>query len=50
MTESEKCAHPPCVCLVPANGKFGKYCSEHCQEAKDEVIEVTCDCKHPACR
>ena len=30
----EQCAHPACSCLVAAKGEFGKYCSEHCQEAR----------------
>ena len=29
-------------------GAYGKYCSEHCQEAKD-VAEIRCDCKHSPC-
>ena len=43
-----KCAHPSCKCIVPDKAPFGKYCSEHCQEAKD-MTELKCDCKHPAC-
>jgi len=35
--------------MVPdEGGKYGKYCSEHCREAKD-AAEIHCDCKHPAC-
>jgi len=46
---TEKCAHPGCKCSVPSEGgKYGKYCSEHCREAKD-TAEIRCDCKHPAC-
>jgi len=48
MADVEKCAHPACQCRVAANGTFGKYCSEHCQEAAD-LTEVKCDCKHPEC-
>ena len=47
--DTNKCAHPACNCTVPKNGPFGKYCSEHCKEARD-IIELRCDCKHPACR
>ena len=49
MAPSEKCAHESCVCLVPENGEFGKYCSAHCREAKD-LTELRCDCGHDACR
>ena len=46
---TEKCAHPACKCVVPSEGgQYGKYCSEHCREAKD-TAEIRCDCKHPAC-
>ena len=47
--DTNKCAHPACNCTVPKNGPFGKYCSEHCKEARD-IIELHCDCKHPGCR
>ena len=46
--DTNKCAHPACNCTVPKNGQFGKYCSEHCKEARDR-IELYCDCKHPGC-
>jgi len=49
MTESTKCAHPACNCLVEKNAEFGKYCSEHCKEAGD-YTELRCDCQHPPCR
>lgn len=49
MADSEKCAHPSCQCMVTKGGQYGKYCSEHCQEAK-KVTELRCDCKHAACR
>jgi hypothetical protein len=45
----EKCAHPACKCLVAPGAEFGKYCSEHCKEAKD-MTELRCDCKHPMCK
>jgi len=44
-----KCAHPVCECIVPPNGPHGKYCSDHCKQAKDK-IELRCDCQHPQCR
>ena len=46
--DTNKCAHPACVCLVPKGGQFGKYCSERCKEAGD-ITELHCDCKHPGC-
>jgi len=50
MIEAIKCAHPGCACMVPKDGSpYGKYCSEHCREAGDEIVEVHCDCKHLAC-
>ncbi len=49
MTAIEKCAHPACRCIVPKNGAYGKYCTEHCKEAADET-ELRCDCQHLACR
>jgi hypothetical protein len=49
MADSNKCAHPSCTCIVGKGSQFGKYCSEHCKEAKDQ-IELHCDCKHPGCR
>jgi hypothetical protein len=49
MPGTKKCAHPACKCEVRDDGEFGKYCSEHCREAGDDVLEVICDCKHPGC-
>jgi hypothetical protein len=48
MPQMDKCAHPTCKCLVSKDGPYGKYCSEHCQEAED-LLEIRCDCKHPEC-
>jgi hypothetical protein len=48
--DSAKCAHPPCKCLVSKDSKYGKYCSEHCKETSDDIVELRCDCPHPACR
>jgi hypothetical protein len=45
-----KCAHPQCSCKVKNGSAFGKYCSEHCMLAGDEVTEVFCECHHPGCR
>ena len=49
MADTEKCAHPSCQCMVSKGGEYGKYCSEHCKEAKT-VTELRCDCQHPGCR
>ena len=48
MSDTNKCAHPMCKCTVSKDGKYGAYCSDHCQEAKS-LTEVKCDCKHPEC-
>jgi hypothetical protein len=48
MADTHTCAHPACKCIVTKDSAYGKYCSEHCQEAKD-VSEIRCDCKHPPC-
>lgn len=49
MTDSIKCAHPACKCLVSKGSEYGKYCSEHCKEAAD-TIELRCYCQHSTCR
>ena len=49
MPQPQQCAHPGCSCIVVPNGEFGKYCSEHCKEAKG-LTELRCGCNHPACR
>ena len=49
MADTNKCAHPGCKCTVSGSGPYGKYCSEHCREAGDDIVEVLCDCKHPGC-
>ena len=49
MAETATCAHPGCKCQVRPGGPYGKYCSEHCQHAKD-ITELRCDCKHAECR
>ena len=46
MTETKKCAHPACNCVVADKSK---YCSEKCEDAK-KMIELACQCDHPACR
>lgn len=48
MTDS-LCAHPGCECHVPKGGSFGKYCSEHCKEARG-ITELRCQCPHDDCR
>ena len=48
MDTMEKCAHESCVCMVGKDGEFGKYCSAHCQDAKD-LAEIRCECGHAGC-
>ena len=48
MSQPQQCAHPGCSCTVAPNGEFGKYCSEHCKEAKG-MTELRCGCRHPGC-
>jgi hypothetical protein len=45
-----KCAHPQCNCRVEPNGLYGKYCSEHCRQAGDDVTEIFCECHHAGCK
>lgn len=40
-----KCAHIPCLCMVEGE----TYCSESCQDAGSEEVEIACDCGHQAC-
>ena len=47
--EVDKCAHPACNCRVSSTSEFGKYCSQHCEQAKD-IVELKCDCGHPGCQ
>lgn len=42
----KKCAHEICVC-IPTDGK--KYCSQFCEDAGSEEVEIACGCGHPAC-
>jgi len=49
MAKSQQCAHPGCSCTVEASSEFGKYCSEHCKDAKG-MTELRCGCNHPGCR
>ncbi|MBA2339680.1 MAG: hypothetical protein H0V88_04750 [Pyrinomonadaceae bacterium] len=44
-TNEKKCAHPSCSCTVAQNEK---YCSEYCANARN-VMEISCNCRHPAC-
>jgi hypothetical protein len=43
-----KCAHPGCKCSV-SNGRWGNYCSEHCQQTANQA-ESQCTCGHPNCK
>ena len=45
---NDKCAHPSCSCPVEKGGEFGKYCSDVCR-MKGNIVELRCECKHPAC-
>jgi hypothetical protein len=49
MDNPEKCAHPACNCIVPKGAPFGKFCSEHCQTAK-QLAELRCECGHDGCK
>ena len=46
--KDQKCAHPSCMCPVPPDRPFGKYCGEHCENA-GEMDELRCECGHDAC-
>jgi hypothetical protein len=48
MAENDnKCSHDACVCMVRDNEE---YCSEHCENAAEQdIVEIRCDCGHPAC-
>jgi hypothetical protein len=43
-TDSKKCAHVPCTCTSE-----GKYCSQACEEAGSDEVEIACECGHPHC-
>ena len=49
MADANKCAHPACECIVEKGGPYGKYCSEHCKEARG-ITELRCQCQHAECR
>jgi hypothetical protein len=49
MSEPKKCEHKPCTCMVPKDGPYGDYCSEHCKTAGHK-IELVCECHHPGCK
>ncbi len=44
-TETKKCAHPACICVVE---KGAKYCSQYCHDSGSST-EITCNCRHAAC-
>jgi hypothetical protein len=46
-SESKKCAHPACKCMVPPHE--GAYCSQYCKDAK-KMTEMACGCPHEGCR
>jgi hypothetical protein len=45
MSESKKCAHKSCSCIVSDDKKF---CSQICEDNVG-VTTISCDCKHPGC-
>jgi hypothetical protein len=44
--EDKICAHPACKCPVE---KGTKYCSTYCEDAGDEMQEISCNCGHAGC-
>lgn len=48
MADENKCGHDMCDCRVSGDME---YCSDHCKDAVDQdIVEIHCDCGHPACR
>ena len=47
MPKEKTCAHIPCSCVVPAGQK---YCSESCEVAGSDEVEIACECGHSACQ
>jgi hypothetical protein len=45
MSETKKCAHALCTCLVSDDKK---YCSQMCEDSMG-MTSLACDCKHPRC-
>ncbi len=43
-SETNKCAHPACRCII----KDAKYCSQFCTEAAN-LTEIACQCGHKDC-
>jgi hypothetical protein len=44
VTETQKCAHPPCECAASESN----YCSSYCETA-GEIEGAACGCQHAAC-
>jgi hypothetical protein len=44
--EQGTCAHIPCSCVVSPGEK---YCSESCEDAGSEEVEIACECGHATC-
>ena len=42
----KKCAHVPCACSVAADKEF---CSEWCEDAGADEVEIKCECGHEPC-
>lgn len=45
MEKVKKCKHAGCSCMAPDGND---YCSQTCKDSKN-VIELTCQCRHPQC-
>jgi hypothetical protein len=45
-TADKKCAHVPCVCSVAPDKEF---CSEWCEDAGSDEVEIACECGHEPC-
>jgi hypothetical protein len=44
--EQKTCAHLPCTCVVGVGEKF---CSDFCENAGAEEVEIACECGHASC-
>jgi hypothetical protein len=48
--ELTECAHDLCQCTLMAPLSGEAYCSEACQQAEEDTIEIeACPCGHPQC-
>jgi hypothetical protein len=44
--KKKECAHIPCTCEVESGQE---YCSDACENAGSEEVEIACQCDHAAC-